>query len=99
MAKELAMSNEQFNALLLKKIDDIVTEQRCLRAEVIESQHSLRDELSKVWSQLSKISERVTKLEENEKYLRYLLGGAGLIVGIGIKMGFDVLWELLKSGV
>ena len=72
------MSNEQFNALLLKKLDDIVTEQR-----------SLRDEVSKVWSQLAKISERVTKLEENEKSLRYLLGGAGLIIGIVAKMFFD----------
>ena len=87
------MSSEQFNNLLLKKIDDIVTEQRCLRAEVIESQHSLRDELSKVWSQLAKISERVTKLEENEKSLRYLLGGAGLVIGIVAKMFFDILFN------
>lgn len=77
------MSNEQFNALLLKKLDDIVTEQR-----------SLRNEVSKVWSQLAKISERVTKLEENEKSLRYLLGGAGLIVGVVSKMVFDVLFKL-----
>ena len=92
------MSTEQFNALMIQRLDDIVMELRAQRAEnqekftavrteMKEEHQSLKTDVANIKTQLTNLSERVMKLEYKLNTQQWILCSASAAVGA-------VIWKL-----